>query len=121
MARACPSSPLGDNHLMTTFDPRHSDSAPLPVIAPQGDFDLDSLAPLRADIEAAATQHGGVILDASRITFADSTFLRLIITTHHDTDLRIAAPSAQVERLLNVVGADAFLRLYPTIDAALTS
>lgn len=58
---------------------------------------------------------------ASRITFADSTFLRLIITTHDRTDLRIAAPSLMVQRVLTLTGADQVLRIHSTIDDARTA
>ncbi|GGZ45678.1 MULTISPECIES: STAS domain-containing protein [Streptomyces] len=102
---------------MSTPERRHS-SVPLAVIAPRGEFDLDSLPPLQAQIDTALADHTGVILDASGITFADSMFLRLLLTTHQRTDLRIAAPSETIERLLAVVGADAFLRIYPTVDQA---
>ncbi|MFD3983518.1 MULTISPECIES: STAS domain-containing protein [Streptomyces] len=106
---------------MTMPQPDRSGSGPLPVIAPEGDFDVDALAPLEAQIDAAVTGHGGLILDASRITFADSTFLRLIITTHDRADLRIAAPSLMVKRLLTVTGADQVLRIHSTIDTARTA
>ncbi|MER7856453.1 STAS domain-containing protein [Streptomyces bacillaris] len=66
----------------------------------------------------SSPDHPGVILDASGISFADFMFLRLLLTTHHRTDLRIAAPSETIERLLAVVGADAFLRVYATVDQA---
>ncbi|MGW2280348.1 STAS domain-containing protein [Streptomyces sp. NPDC001770] len=99
-------------------DLRHSASTPASVLAPRGDLDLDSLGPLTAQIEAAVDAHGAVILDAGDITFADSSFLRLILTTHDRADLRIANPSPTVDRLLRIVGADAFLHLYPTLDAA---
>ncbi|MFE2204600.1 MULTISPECIES: STAS domain-containing protein [Streptomyces] len=102
---------------MSTPEHRQS-SRPLAVVAPRGEFDLDSLPPLEAQIETALANSTGVILDASGITFADSMFLRLLIATHHRTNLRIAAPSETMERLLAVVGADAFLRVYPTVDEA---
>ncbi|AWL90188.1 anti-sigma factor antagonist [Streptomyces globisporus] len=102
---------------MSTPERRQS-SVPLAVIAPRGEFDLDSLPPLQGQIDTALADHAGVILDASGITFADSMFLRLLLTTHHRTDLRIAAPSETIERLLAVVGVDSVLRVFPTVDAA---
>ncbi|MFD5199213.1 STAS domain-containing protein [Streptomyces sp. NPDC058375] len=105
---------------MSTHEHRQS-SVPLAVIAPRGEFDLDSLPPLEAQIDTVLANHPGVVLDASGITFADSMFLRLLIATHQRTDLRIAAPSETIERLLAVVGADAFLRVYPTVDEAQNS
>ncbi|MGW6290802.1 STAS domain-containing protein [Streptomyces sp. NPDC055107] len=105
---------------MTTPQPDRSYSDPLPVIAPEGEFDIDALPPLEAQIDAAITGYGGLILDASRITFADSMFLRLILTAHDRADLRIAAPSPTVQRLFTVVGADQVLRIHSTLDAART-
>lgn len=46
---------------------------------------------------------------------------RLVLTTHHRSDLRIAAPSPAVSRLFHLVGADAVLRLYPTLEDALAA
>ncbi|MFI1530342.1 STAS domain-containing protein [Streptomyces griseus] len=106
---------------MTMPQPHSSGFEPLPVLAPEGDFDADALAPLETQINAAVTSHGGLILDASRITFADSTFLRLIITTHDRADLRIATPSLMVQRLLTVTGADQVLRIHSTIDDTRTA
>ncbi|MYS24541.1 anti-anti-sigma factor [Streptomyces sp. DvalAA-14] len=97
-----------------------ADRAPtrLPVIAARGDLDATALAPLTAEIEAATASHPGVILDASGITFGDSSFLRLVISTHQNTDLRIAATPPVVERLFSIVGLDAVIRIYPTVHDA---
>ncbi|MDG9687673.1 STAS domain-containing protein [Streptomyces sp. DH18] len=105
---------------MTTHEARPSSTQTLPVIAPCGEFDIDNLAPLEAQIETLIAAHSGLVLDASGITFADSMFLRLILATHQRTDLRIAAPSPTVARLLGVVGADTFLQIHPTLEAART-
>lgn len=61
------------------------------------------------------------VLDAEGITFADSSFLGLLLATHQQADLRIAAPSATLARLLSVVGADAVLRIHPTVQDALAA
>ncbi|MEU5717169.1 STAS domain-containing protein [Streptomyces sp. NPDC020403] len=103
---------------MTSSAPRHPGSGPLPVIAPRGEFDFESLPSLQAQIESAIAAHGGVILDASGITFADSMFLVLILTTHQHADLRIVSPSPRLARLFGVRGIDAVLDIYPTLDAA---
>ncbi|MEW5542716.1 STAS domain-containing protein [Streptomyces cyaneofuscatus] len=103
---------------MTTHQPKPATPGPLPVVAPQGDFDEDTLPPLEARIREAVHVHGGLILDAGNITFGDSTFLRLLLSTHQDADLRIAAPSPAVTRLISIVGADQVLRIHPTVKAA---
>ncbi|QTA36738.1 STAS domain-containing protein [Streptomyces sp. CA-256286] len=103
---------------MTTHQPQPAAPGPLPVIAPHGDFDEDTLPPLEAQVREAVHTHGGLILDAANITFGDSTFLRLLMTTHQEADLRIAAPSPAVTRLISIVGADQVLNIHPTLEAA---
>ncbi|WP_411118320.1 STAS domain-containing protein [Streptomyces sp. 058-1L] len=102
---------------MTTHQPQPAAPGPLPVIAPHGDFYEDALPPLEAEIREAVKAHGGLILDAANITFGDSTFLRLLLATHQEADLRIAAPSPAITRLISIVGADQVLNTHPTLQA----
>jgi anti-anti-sigma factor len=88
------------------------------VIAPRGEFDMDNVTSLGAEIETMTAVHGGVVLDASGITFADSSFLRMILGAHRRTDLRIAAPSVRVARLFDFAGVENYLRIYPTLETA---
>ncbi|MCX5278216.1 STAS domain-containing protein [Streptomyces virginiae] len=53
----------------------------------------------------------------SGITFADSSFLTLLLQAHALTELRIAAPPHQLQRLLAMTGADTVLHLHPTVQA----
>lgn len=92
--------------------------APYPVIAPRGDLDGDTLGPLTVELEAATAQHPVVIMDASGITFSDSSFLRLVMLTHQRTDLRIAATSPVVARLFQLISVDTILHLYRTVADA---
>ncbi|MFD3740738.1 MULTISPECIES: STAS domain-containing protein [unclassified Streptomyces] len=103
---------------MTIPDLGSSRPAPLPELSPRGEFDMDNTTSLGAEIETMAAVHGGVVLDASRITFADSSFVRMILSTHPRTDLRIAAPSRRVARLFDLAGVDTYLRIYPTLETA---
>ncbi|CAO0837958.1 hypothetical protein GCM10010298_76460 [Streptomyces microflavus] len=82
---------------------------------------MDNVPALLAEIETVIAVHGGVVLDASGITFADSSFLRMILGVHQRTDLRIVAPSSRVARLFDIAGVDTYLRVYPTLDAARVS
>ncbi|MFE1365642.1 STAS domain-containing protein [Streptomyces anulatus] len=103
---------------MTTHQPQPAAPGPLPVIAPHGDFDEVAVPSLEAQIREAMNVQGGLILDAGNITFGDSTFLRLLLTTHQEAHLRIANPSPAVTRLISIVGADQVLRIHPTVEAA---
>ncbi|MFJ4922957.1 STAS domain-containing protein [Streptomyces sp. NPDC088725] len=88
------------------------------VVAARGDLDIDSLAPLRETLEAAAAAHRVLVLDITDVTFGDSSFLNLLLRTGEATSLRIAAPSEQLQRLFAVTGADQVLSLYPSVERA---
>ncbi|WP_411120378.1 STAS domain-containing protein [Streptomyces sp. 058-1L] len=109
---------------MTNPDPlssRPDRLEPLPVISPRGEFDMDNVTSLGAEIETMAAAHGGVILDAGNITFADSSFLRMVLNAHQSTDLRIVAPSHRVARLFDLAGVETYLRIYSTLHTARTT
>ncbi len=90
------------------------------VVAPHGAYDLHSITPLADALDAAAKRHPTVVLDASGVVFADSTFLNLLILTHHTGTLRVAAPPRQLRRLFEITGADGVLEIRETVDAAVS-
>ncbi|MEU9554345.1 STAS domain-containing protein [Streptomyces fumanus] len=89
------------------------------VITARGSFDTQSIKPLTDALTAAAAHHPTVILDASGVTFADSSFLNLLILTHHTGTLRLAAPSPQVRRVCDITGVTPHLDIRDTLDDAL--
>ncbi|MEU9031855.1 STAS domain-containing protein [Streptomyces sp. NPDC048383] len=91
---------------------------PPAVVVAHGDMDLDTSAPITDSLLAAAHAHPVVILDTSGITFADSSFLNLLLQVHALTELRIAAPRHQLQRLREMTGADTVRHLHPTVQAA---
>ncbi|MFF2223682.1 STAS domain-containing protein [Streptomyces globisporus] len=104
-----------------SHEPRRISVEPSSVISLRGEYDLFNTAPVEAQIDAVIRTHGRVILDVSNVTFADSTFLRVIFGAHQRTDLRIVAPSPKLTRLFELLGVDTLLRIYPTLNAALTA
>ncbi|MEV6757092.1 STAS domain-containing protein [Streptomyces sp. NPDC051214] len=88
------------------------------VVVVRGDLDMDSVPALREAMERAASALPVVILDAREVSFADSTALNLLLQIHQATTLRIAAPPAQMLRMLEVTGADQVLNLYPSTERA---
>ncbi|MFF8395385.1 STAS domain-containing protein [Streptomyces sp. NPDC016172] len=88
------------------------------VVAAGGSYDMDSIKPLADVLEAAARKHPKVILDASGITFADSTLLNLLILTHQAGTLRVVAPSPQLQRLCEITGVDSILETRNSVDDA---
>jgi anti-anti-sigma factor len=104
--------------------PTHGDSpqsgpsaGPARVVAAHGDLDIENLGPLRQALETAA-EGPVVVLDATGVTFADSSFLSVLLSVRQLTDLRVAGAPPQVLRLLGITGADRIIPLYPTVSEA---
>ncbi|WNI14346.1 STAS domain-containing protein [Actinacidiphila sp. ITFR-21] len=95
-----------------------ADATDVQVVVPRGELDLDNLLPLTLQLERAALSGPRVVLDASGITFGDSSFLRVLLSIGRQTDLRIAAPRPALERLIGIVGMDKVLKIHPTVAAA---
>ena len=91
------------------------------VVVARGDYDMHTIAPLAKALEDAAARRPKVVLDTSGVTFADSTFLNLLIRVHHSGALCLAAPSPQVRRLCEITGADAVLEIRGTVEEAASS
>ncbi|MEU1009775.1 STAS domain-containing protein [Streptomyces sp. NPDC005890] len=91
------------------------------VVAAHGAYDLHSIPPLADALDAAARKHPKVVLDASGVVFADSTFLNLLILAHQAGTLRVAAPPRQLQRLFEITGADTVLEIRETVDDAAVS
>ncbi|MFI6143798.1 STAS domain-containing protein [Streptomyces griseus] len=106
---------------MTTRASQDTGPGSLPVITPRGEFDYQSVPPLWTQIDVAVAVHGGVILDATGITFTDSTFLTMLLATHQNSHLRVVNPSPRLARLLSIYGVDQVLHIYPTVHAARTA
>jgi anti-anti-sigma factor len=67
-----------------------------------------------------------VIADMSRTAFLDSSGIRyLLLASEHaakaNAELRLVTESAAVLRVLAVTGADRLLKIYPTLETALTN
>ncbi|MFD3682282.1 STAS domain-containing protein [Streptomyces sp. NPDC058613] len=84
------------------------------VVRCAGAFDYTALDPLRAACDTAVADAGveRLVLDVRDVTFADSTFLNLLLTFHSACDLRLAGPlPRQLARLLTVTGTDRVLTI----------
>lgn len=88
------------------------------VVVAHGAYDMDSITPLANALAAAAAEYPKVVLDTSGVSFADSTFLNLLIHTHEKTALRVVAPTPQLQRILQLTGTDALLEVRATVEDA---
>ncbi|MFB6517130.1 STAS domain-containing protein [Streptomyces sp. NPDC056401] len=87
-----------------------------------GEMDISRVDEVRALLLEAMTRTGGradIVVDLSGLTFCDSAGLNLLLRARLQTEesgrtLRLAAPSAQMLRLLEITGS---LALFP-VDTA---
>ena len=94
------------------------------VVQVAGELDLASaptLADMLRDLEPTCDR---VILDLSRLTFIDSTGLRLAIAEHRRAELDgfdfvVAGATAPILRVLRVTGLDVALPMAPDVASAL--
>lgn len=86
-------------------------------------IDLVSTDYLRTEL-LSAVEHGTVVLDLDGVAFCDSSGLRVLLEAArraktYGAAFRLAAPSAPVERLLDLTRADQVLEVFPDVDSAL--
>ncbi|MEU6708854.1 STAS domain-containing protein [Streptomyces wuyuanensis] len=95
------------------------------LLGVRGEFDADeaeALArPLAAPFDGTVL---GVVVDLSRVTFADSSFLHTLIEAHRrhlaaDVPFVLAEPHPTVRRLLDLTDTARFFTVAPTTTAAL--
>ncbi|MFF1414775.1 STAS domain-containing protein [Streptomyces sp. NPDC058289] len=82
------------------------------VVRCSGEFDADTEDALQmaCATAVAAPEVTQLVLDVRDVTFADSSFLNLLLVTHRDSDLRLRGPVPnQLARLLEMTGADLVL------------
>ncbi|WP_327302802.1 STAS domain-containing protein [Streptomyces sp. NBC_01298] len=93
------------------------------VITCSGEFDQDTLEPLRQAVAGAlADPVRTIVLDVSGITFADSSMLNeLIRLWRTGRPMVLAGPlNPQVARLLELTSADQLFTVVGSVEVALT-
>ncbi len=88
------------------------------VVGARGAYDIQSITHLANALDTASKTYAKVILDASGVTFADSALLNLLILAHQAADFRVAAPTEQLRRLLELTGVDTVLKVRATMEEA---
>lgn len=76
-----------------------------------GDVDIAMKEELRARLDAAAAQSDSVDIDLSKVEYADSTALGLLISLRNRLrerggDVRLVSPSTRMRKLLNYAGLE---------------
>jgi anti-sigma B factor antagonist len=92
-----------------------------------GELDLSTAPSLTTAAEDAfGDGYRLLLLDLSGVSFMDSTGLSALLAVHRDAEARdaraaIIAPSDNALRVLEMLGVDQVLNIYPTLDAAITA
>jgi anti-sigma B factor antagonist len=97
------------------------------IVAFPAEIDISNAERIGAELREA-TGHGAtvVIADMTRTTFCDSSGIRVLLAASDraaeaGATLRIALDSYAVLRVLRTTGADKLLRIYASLQAALTN
>ncbi|MFJ8473498.1 STAS domain-containing protein [Kitasatospora sp. NPDC094011] len=94
------------------------------VCALAGDLDIETLAPARSTLDRLLAERPPLlVVDLAQVGFCDSSGLNLLLQTRMaaaaaDVGFRLAAPSATVQRLLELTCTDSVFSLHPTVEAA---
>ncbi|MER5446509.1 STAS domain-containing protein [Streptomyces sp. NPDC002766] len=96
------------------------------VVTLAGEIDRDTAEVLRQALPRPDAPRVRVVVDLEQVTFLDSTGINIFISTHNtlaraDGWLRLAAPSASVLRVLQIVGIDTVIDCCPTLHQALST
>ena len=95
------------------------------VVTATGEIDLTNSDGLRdallSALDAGAT---GLVADLSTVTFLDSAGVTALVRASRrsraeDVTFRLAVAAPPVLRVLNLVGIDRLIEVYPTVDDAL--
>ncbi|MEU4310887.1 STAS domain-containing protein [Streptomyces rochei] len=94
------------------------------VVTVAGEIDQSNSAQLTRALRADGPGLSGIVIDMGRVTFMDSSGLNVLIAAHQDLTaaggwLRLAAPTAAVLRVLQLVGVDQLIECHPTLTQAL--
>lgn len=98
-----------------------------PIVVLPDEIDVTNSAQVTADLAAACVPGiKTVIADLTRTRFCDSSAVRALVQTHKlavslGIELDVAVASPMVLRTLELTGLTSVLRLFPSIDAALSA
>jgi len=89
-----------------------------------GDIDISNMPLLWSNLKAACEDGDNVIVDLSGVTYVDSTGLKALLDCHdifvgRGQRFAIAGPPTTLLKILNIVGLDKSIPIFPSIKAAI--
>lgn len=93
------------------------------VLTLSGELDLDTVDEIVPALEAAlAEAPAALVVDLSRVTFADSSALNLLLRTHARTSLHLGGPlHSAVQRMFEVTGVTGVFNTHSSPDDAIAA
>ena len=110
---------------MTDTYPMPPAAARPPVVTLPDEFDMGNADGIYNEIAAAFARGSRVVVaDMTVTTFCDTMAIRTLVLAHRraaadGAELRLAVPSPGVLRIMEVLGVDAVLPIYESLDEAL--
>lgn len=101
-----------------------SQESQVAIVRMPDEIDIANAGRLVAELASACgTGASIVVADMTRTTFCDASGARMLVmaqrrATESNVELRVAAASARVRRVLILLGIDAIMPIHPTLDAA---
>ncbi|MFF0107825.1 STAS domain-containing protein [Streptomyces hirsutus] len=94
------------------------------VIHPTGEIDHHTCGQLQQALNTLTADRPRVVVDLSRVTFMDSSGINILIAAYKNVTaadgwIRLAAPTAPVLRVLQLVRVDDLIHCYPDLSQAL--
>ena len=96
------------------------------IVALSGELDITCARALREQLLALLRPGTGLVIDLSRVSYADANGLAVLVGTGRRAGLlggflRLAAPAPAVAEVLRVTGLHRQLDVFPTVQAAIAS
>jgi anti-sigma B factor antagonist len=94
------------------------------IVRMPDEIDIANAGRLVAELASACDSGASVVIaDMTHTTFCDASGARMLVLAHKRAaesrvELRVAAASARVLRVLVLLGLDTIVPIYPTLDAA---
>lgn len=95
------------------------------VVRLPSEIDVSNEVQVRAELASALAGHPDVVVaDGTATEFCDCAAIASLISAHQraaaeDSQLRVVVTSERVLRVVELIGAERVLHLYPSLDAAM--
>lgn len=99
-------------------------TAGIRVLVLSGEIDADNVGLLAEALQTDGNGPVQLVLDFSAVTFMDSSAISVLAAARRDATsaggwIRMAALTAPVQRVVEIVGLDTIIPCYPTLSQAL--